>query len=138
MMTVLKELKSALKEIIKGKDWLDDATKQHALKKADMINEFLAYPNEIKNTTFLDEFYSEVCSTHDSRLQFNFAFSIQLNISLSESYFTNYLRTKKFGTLAMIAGLSRANNRSTWELGLSFPPTLVNAAYWFMGNQICM
>ena len=64
-MTVLKELKSALEEIISGKDWLDESTKKKAVEKAKMINEFLAYPSEIKDTAFLDKFYSGVCFMHN-------------------------------------------------------------------------
>ena len=62
MLVVLNELKMALMETIDAKDWLDNSTKQHALKKAQRINEFLAYPKEIENTTYLDNFYSKVCS----------------------------------------------------------------------------
>lgn len=60
MTLVLKELKAALKDRISNKDWLDDSTKKNALDKADTINEFLAYPSEIKNSAFLDKFYSRV------------------------------------------------------------------------------
>lgn len=62
---VLKELKLALKERIDKKDWLDDKTKQRALNKAETINDFLAYPTQILNTPFLNEFYATVShNTH--------------------------------------------------------------------------
>lgn len=64
MSVVLKELKLALKERITEKDWLDNSTKQHALNKAETINEFLAYPTKILNTSFLNTFYTEVSIAH--------------------------------------------------------------------------
>ena len=54
----------ALEQVISEKEWLDETTKQHALDKAEKINEFLAYPSEIKNNTFLNTYYSGVCFMH--------------------------------------------------------------------------
>jgi hypothetical protein len=39
--------------------------------------------------------------------------------------------------LRAISALGHANNRSVWNLGLPYPPTFVNAAYYAYGNQIC-
>ena len=63
MTVVLAELKSALKERIGEKKWLDDHTMHRALLKADRINEFLAYPAEIADAEFLDTFYTKVCTS---------------------------------------------------------------------------
>ena len=60
MLVVLRELKQALKQRISQEDWLDDVTKKRALNKADKINEFLAYPKEIKNNAILNNIYSQV------------------------------------------------------------------------------
>jgi predicted metalloendopeptidase len=60
MSVVLKELKLALMERISMKDWLDNSTKQHALNKAKTINDFVAYPMQIFNNSFLNDFYAEV------------------------------------------------------------------------------
>lgn len=63
MSVVLKELKLALKERINEKDWLDSATKQRALNKAETIKEFVAYPNKILDTSFVNNFYTGVSAT---------------------------------------------------------------------------
>ena len=57
---IVKRLRTALKERISEKEWLDDATKQRALIKLDKIIAFLVYPDFIYNDDELNELYSGV------------------------------------------------------------------------------
>ena len=47
-------------ERIRGRDWLDDATRERALNKLNLAKSFIAYPDEIFNNSFLDSLYSSV------------------------------------------------------------------------------
>lgn len=56
----MKELKTALKQRMGEKNWLDSSTREHAVAKVDSINDFIGYPDVIFNNTFLDNFYAGV------------------------------------------------------------------------------
>ena len=60
---LVTELKKALKQRINQSDWLDNATRTRAVDKVNHINDFLAYPDFVKNDTFLDQIYASVSNS---------------------------------------------------------------------------
>ena len=60
---IVTELKTALRQRIAEKDWLDSSTKKSALLKVDSIYDLLAYPKLLDNDTFLNRYHADVRET---------------------------------------------------------------------------
>lgn len=54
-------LKNAFKEMLEEYDWLHESTRQKALKKLDEMLALIGYPEFIRRTKDLDEYYKLVC-----------------------------------------------------------------------------
>merc|ERR1719348_541795 len=62
VVRVTEEFKIMLKEL----DWMDEVTRERALKKADQITPHIAYPKEILNNKLIEEFYNGLVLPKDS------------------------------------------------------------------------
>uniref|UniRef100_A0A913IE97 Neprilysin n=1 Tax=Strongyloides stercoralis TaxID=6248 RepID=A0A913IE97_STRER len=56
-MDMVKDLREAFNEILESNSWMDDVTKKYALEKLHEMMPLIGYPEFIKNTTSLDEYY---------------------------------------------------------------------------------
>ena len=61
---MIENIKTAFKQRLDESDWLDDTTKERSKEKVDAITKMVAYPDQVFNDTYLNEFYSAVSSTH--------------------------------------------------------------------------
>ena len=57
---MIDAVKTAFKERLDKNDWIDDTTRQASKDKVDAITKMVAYPDEISNTTYLNDLYAEV------------------------------------------------------------------------------
>lgn len=57
---LVANIRAEFKETLKSVDWMDEVTRKEALKKADMMVEYIGYPNELLDDTKLEEYYQDV------------------------------------------------------------------------------
>lgn len=60
---MLSNIHWAFRKIVNELDWMDDKTKNMTLYKAKQMNTFVGFPDFIKNSTELDEYYADVFHT---------------------------------------------------------------------------
>lgn len=56
-----EHIRDSLKQIIQQVPWMDETTRQRALKKLQSVKSNIVYPSSIKTTNKLNEFYQDVC-----------------------------------------------------------------------------
>lgn len=63
---IYDEINSEFEKILVKNKWMDEKTKQEALKKLKSMNVNVAYPNELLNNTILEKYYEKLHlnSTH--------------------------------------------------------------------------
>ncbi|KAI4465576.1 zinc metalloprotease family m13 neprilysin-related [Holotrichia oblita] len=108
-------IKSEFKKTLKHVDWMDEETREHALKKADMMVEYIGYPYELLDDVKLEEYYQGLTVNEASY------FKSALNVSL----FSNKLSFKK---------LHQPVNKTDWSTHSE--ATNVNAFYSPNENSI--
>ena len=59
-MRMISNLKAAFKKLVDESSWMDADTKIIAGEKVDAMREFVAYPDWIRNTTALENYYHGV------------------------------------------------------------------------------
>uniref|UniRef100_A0A0N5CGX8 Neprilysin n=1 Tax=Strongyloides papillosus TaxID=174720 RepID=A0A0N5CGX8_STREA len=64
-MDMIKDLREAFGEIIESNTWMDDVTKNYALEKLKEMMPLIGYPEFIKNSTSLDEYYKGLVIEND-------------------------------------------------------------------------
>jgi putative endopeptidase len=106
MITLVNNLKSALKERILGLAWMGDSTKQEAILKLEKINVKVGYPDK-----WID--YS----------------SLQVG---TDSYYQNNLNASKFAIKRELDKIGKPVDRSEWGM----TPQTVNAYYSPNMNEI--
>ena len=57
---MIEEVKTAFKQRLETRDWLDQTTKNRSIDKVNAITQMVAYPDQIFNNTWLNDFYKEV------------------------------------------------------------------------------
>ena len=60
MSEIIDTVKNAFKERLDKNSWVDDTTRQASKDKVDAITKMVAYPDQLSNTTYLNELYAEV------------------------------------------------------------------------------
>lgn len=95
---------------------MDQETKKNALDKAEAIDQFVAYPNELLNASIVDNYYA--------RLKFDD----------NDDYFKSVLRLAKFGCDKNFEKLHVAVNKSDWVT--HGRAAVVNAFYNLVENSI--
>jgi len=58
--TVFKSVMTSFKSHIAAASWMDEATRDTALDKADAIERKIGYPDLVTSPTFLDQYYEQV------------------------------------------------------------------------------
>lgn len=57
---MVEHIRTAFRNELSDIAWMDDATKEAALEKADFMNHFIGYPDWYTNTSALQEYYKDV------------------------------------------------------------------------------
>ncbi|KAG0413934.1 hypothetical protein HPB47_008913, partial [Ixodes persulcatus] len=103
-------------DILNKIKWMDDATRHEALKKLRKMSRKIAYPERIRNDTYLNEFYSKVPA-------------IQENSSFVKFFY----RVSQIDDMYTLQSLRKPYNSSEeWGSG----PAIVNAFYSPGNNDI--
>ncbi|KAF5280978.1 hypothetical protein FQR65_LT14902 [Abscondita terminalis] len=63
--SMLSNIHQRLLKILKEVDWMDEKTRNEALKKASAVSRFVGYPPEILDNNKLDDFYAELKPSKD-------------------------------------------------------------------------
>lgn len=81
MSAVIENVKAAFKQRLDESDWLDDETKGKSKEKVDAITKMVAYPDQVFNDTYLNEFYSAVSCMESCAV-----LNCHMNLALSQMY----------------------------------------------------
>ncbi len=108
MLTLVKNLQSALSERINGLSWMGDSTKLKAQEKLAAFNVKIGYPDKWRD-------YSN------------------LKIDKKDSYFTNAMHSSNFEFDYAINKYNKPVDKSEWHMN----PQMVNAYYNPSSNEIC-
>ena len=107
MVTLVKNLQSALGERIQAQEWMSDSTKVRAMEKLSTFHVKVGYPDKWKD-------YSD------------------LNIE-KDSYWANVCRAAQWGTKDMFSRIGKPVDKDEWLMS----PQTVNAYYNPQTNEIC-
>lgn len=97
-------------------DWMDPVTKKNALDKAEAIEEFVAYPDELLDAGRVDNYYVSLC------------------LDDGADYFESVLRLSKFTCDKDFEKLHVPVNKSDWVT--HGRAAVVNAFYNLVENSI--
>uniref|UniRef100_A0A8C5Q5W5 Endothelin-converting enzyme 1 n=1 Tax=Leptobrachium leishanense TaxID=445787 RepID=A0A8C5Q5W5_9ANUR len=110
---MIREIKTAFEESLKGLTWMDEETRKAAREKAEAIYDMIGYPNFITDPKELDKVFNDYDVTADL-------------------YFENVMNFYNFSARVTTEQLRKAPNRDQWSMT---PPT-VNAYYSPTKNEI--
>ncbi|XP_065890884.1 endothelin-converting enzyme homolog [Dysidea avara] len=110
---VITQMKTAFKQRIKEKTWLDNTTKAQVIGKVDAITDQVAYPDFIKIDSELDSYYSE------------------LSVYQYENYFDVLAAIRRFVVNTLVSRYFHPIDKTQWLDA----PTEVNAYYTAQFNQ---
>lgn len=96
-------------------EWMDEKTKNAAIEKAKALISHIAYPQELTNNTYLEEFYG----------------SLEMK---DDEYFLNALRLNKFKTERALRELYEPVDKMSWLTHAT--PAMTNAFYSALENSI--
>ncbi|XP_065211489.1 endothelin-converting enzyme homolog [Planococcus citri] len=107
-------IRDSLQQIIQEASWLDETTRQKALKKLQSMKSYIVYPSEIKGKNKLDDLYK--------------------NVNISENFYDTMIGKIQAQVNKTLSKLNRINdiNEDDWIM----KPTIVNAAYNPQDNAI--
>lgn len=101
--------------ILREVSWMDDGTRDEAIKKAKAIISHIAYPDELTDNNKLEEYYNGLELKSDALLK-------------------NVLQIRTFKGFRSIQKLRKPVNKTDWETHTM--PATVNAAYSPLENSI--
>ncbi|XP_072047613.1 endothelin-converting enzyme homolog [Amphiura filiformis] len=111
--SLIANLKTSFKDMLKYNDWMDEATKVVAREKCDAIGEKIGYPDWIKKDSKLNEYYDKLSV-------------------LEGKFFENIMNYNKWGAQDELLRLRTKVDKDEWFIG----PAVVNAYYSPSHNQI--
>ncbi|XP_065211506.1 neprilysin-2-like [Planococcus citri] len=82
---MFEHIRESLKQIIENASWMDEKTRQRALKKLQLMKSYLVYPSALNETALLNELYKDV------KITANF---YETQISINENRMKRFLSTK--------------------------------------------
>uniref|UniRef100_T1KHZ6 Peptidase M13 C-terminal domain-containing protein n=3 Tax=Tetranychus urticae TaxID=32264 RepID=T1KHZ6_TETUR len=107
-------IKNEFVGILERIDWMGEETKQMALKKVKAMDAYIAYPEQIRNHTLVDQFYE--------------------NLNLDNGEFTqNILLLKRWNKERDLSQYGRKTSEIWWK---QTQPAIVNAFYNPLENKI--
>lgn len=107
--TMIDSIHKEFIRMLKNASWMDEATRNAAIKKAMAMNFFIGCPNELTDNAKLDEYY----------------WGLELQ---SDSLLHSMLRIRKFNKNREINDFRQVIEKSDWR-ALSLEATMVNAFY---------
>lgn len=102
-------------DVLNNVSWMDDQTREEAVKKANAITTHIGYPNELADNNKLEEFFRDLEIAPDNLL-------------------LNTLRLSVFDDDYTFGQLRKAVNKTDWVTHSK--PALVNALYSSLENSI--
>ncbi|XP_065211518.1 neprilysin-2-like [Planococcus citri] len=102
---MFEHIRESLKQIIDKASWMDEKTRQRALKKLQLMKSYLVYPSALNEKTLLNELYKDI------KITANFYETL---VSINENQMRRFLSTK-----------NQTNNLEKIEID----PSEVNAFY---------
>ncbi|CAN7998346.1 unnamed protein product, partial [Ixodes hexagonus] len=116
MVSMVKDLKEAFSALLQQNNWMDDITKKQAAEKLDGIIDNIAYPDWLKNNTYLNSRYDHV-----------------EEVVPGKPYLGVYMNFRQNNVLKRLKKLREFHNRSEeWHSGSA----VVNAFYSPNANSI--
>ncbi|XP_075245893.1 endothelin-converting enzyme homolog isoform X2 [Convolutriloba macropyga] len=103
---MIKSIRESFVTSLDGLGWLDPATRAYAVKKAQAMHDFLAYPDQLLNDTYVGELLSGV-SFHE------------------DTYYENQLQLGYFSSKQDLLKLRKPVDKAEWEM----TPQQINAYY---------
>ena len=108
MLDMIGNLKSAFKKILEDIDWMDTNTKSQAFNKLQVMNEFIAYPDELTHEDIVAEYHS----------------GLSIN---EEDFYGNKLRLNKWNKILKQSRLREKVDKTDWRDHSVVP--VINAFY---------
>lgn len=110
VIDLLEDVRQAFIDILRTVPWMDDKTRDIAIKKAKSITAQIGYQKELLENSYLDEYYKNLEMESDNLL-------------------LNYLRLEKFNNDNSFGSLRQPLKKANWERLLDLDPTDINAFY---------
>ncbi|XP_065211505.1 neprilysin-2-like [Planococcus citri] len=107
-------IRDSFEQIIQTVPWMDDITRQRALKKLHAVKSYIVYPSVIKTTNILNDFYKDV--------------------KISDNFYDTMITTVQSRVKKTLSKLNQINdlNEDDWII----TPNIVNAMYDPQKNAI--
>lgn len=115
VIEMVDDIQAAFIKMLHDVEWMDNETKQKAIRKAQALIAHIGYPNELINATKIDELYKE------------------LELA-SDEYFMNALRLNRFQVDFSFRQLYVPLNKTDWISHAA--PAVSNAFYSAQENSI--
>lgn len=112
---MVENIRDEFISILNDVDWMDEKTRQEAIKKAKALTAHVGYPNELADNNKLEEYYHNLEIEPDNLL-------------------LNTLRLNVFNTDHSLSKLREPVNKTDWETHSK--PAVVNAYYSSLENSI--
>lgn len=112
---MIQEIQEAYIQMLRESEWLDEETKNSAIKKAEAIRRYVGYPDFLYDEEKLVRYYQDVLP------------------EIRSTYFENYIEFRKY-TSGLLRGVNRENVNEFEEWDLD--PLMVNAFYEASKNSI--
>ena len=112
---MVENIRDEFINILNDVDWMDEKTRQEAIKKAKVLTAHVGYPNELADNNKLEEYYQNLEIEPDNLL-------------------LNTLRLTVFNADHSFSKLREPVNKTDWETHSK--PAVVNAYYSSLENSI--
>ncbi|KAJ6635281.1 Neprilysin-2 [Pseudolycoriella hygida] len=114
-LEIVDGIREQFEKILQTVDWMDEVTRQSALEKLSKMATYIAYPDEIKNNTLLEEYYN----------------GLEID---PEHYLESHLKINVFTTNKIYEKLREPVNKGEWIRHAK--PAQANAYYSAIENSI--
>ncbi|XP_031626240.1 neprilysin-2-like isoform X3 [Contarinia nasturtii] len=114
-LEIVDNIRSSFIDMLHKVQWMDETTKKAAIAKANALIAHIAYPKELTNNTYLEEYYS----------------TLEMN---ADEYLLNAMRLNKFKTEYALRELYEPVDKMDWLAHAT--PAMINAFYSALENSI--
>lgn len=112
---MVEAINEAFQKILENVSWMDESTREAAMKKATGMVAHIGYPDELMNNTKIDEYYE--------------------NLTLDENkYFESVINVTRFDNMKTMKSLRKLVNKTDWESHANV--AVINAFYNPLENSI--
>lgn len=114
---MVESIQKEFQKILENVSWMDESTREAAIKKAKAMVAHIGYPDELMNDKKLIEFYEDL--------------SVDKN-----RYFESVLNVSRFDNMRLMKNLRKTVNKTDWETHANV--AVINAFYNPLENSIRM